>query len=521
VGNKVDVDECDLLEYLCDDPNTKAIGFYLESFSDGRRFANVCRNSTKPIVVLKGGKSQRGAEAAMSHTASMAGNYKVTRGVMAQSGIIEAKDFKQMVDLCRSLAACGSIRKENRDGRIAIISFSGGAGIVASDFIEEQNLKVADLSDKTVGTLKEIYPKWMPVANPIDLWPAIEINGAAKAYNTATEAVLGDPGIDAVIIQVMAGNPVFEVDLTNIAAMAKKADKPVFFWLIGRRDDEANFQSASRDYRLPAFTELFRAVECMSAVFRFGGRDGYSDASKSIEAASGDREKTVNQALNNSLDNKFGPLDEHASKTFLAACGIPVVEEKIADNYPSLKDIIASSKYPVVMKGLPERVEIHKTDRGLVKLNIKSEEEAKNTFETLMNNMGGKGRVLVYSQVGGRFELIAGLIRDQEFGPCVMLGVGGIMAEVINDVAFAMAPLSISDALMMMDNLRSRKMFDGFRGEKAADKKKVAQLLVDLGNIGVNYPRIKEIDVNPFIISESEPIAVDASIILTEEDKKK
>ncbi len=172
LGNKVDVDECDVLEYFLDDPDTGVIGLYLESFSDGRRFLDLCRRSAKPIVVLKGGRSRQGAEAALSHTASLAGNQRIVTGALAQAGVTEARDFKQMMDLCRSLA----LMKPSAAGsdRVAVLTLSGGAGIVATDFVAEQGLAMADLSESTRQSLATLFPEWMPVSNPVDLWPAVE-----------------------------------------------------------------------------------------------------------------------------------------------------------------------------------------------------------------------------------------------------------------------------------------------------------------------------------------------------------
>ena len=190
IGNKIDVNECDLLSYLIQDANTEVIGHYLESFSDGRRFTELCRKSTKPIVVLHGGKSRKGAEAAMSHTASMAGNHKIISGALAQAGVTEAGDFHQMMDICRSLSA--RPRPAGRHGRIAVLTFSGGSGIVASDFMEEHGLTVAELSRETKDALGRLFPDWMPVGNPVDLWPAIEKHGGTNVdvYSTALSAVL-------------------------------------------------------------------------------------------------------------------------------------------------------------------------------------------------------------------------------------------------------------------------------------------------------------------------------------------
>lgn len=221
IGNKVDVNECDLMPHLLQDTNTKVVGLYLESFSDGRLFADLCRRSDKPIVLLYGGKSRKGAEAAISHTASLAGNQRVISGVLAQAGVIEATDFKQMIDICRSLAATEA--HPERPGRVAILTFSGGAGIVSSDFIEKHGLSVAELSLSTKETLKGLFPEWMPVSNPVDLWPAMERHAGSRVdvYGTALKAVLRDPSVDSVFVHTYAGNIRIKLDIADLAEQSK------------------------------------------------------------------------------------------------------------------------------------------------------------------------------------------------------------------------------------------------------------------------------------------------------------
>jgi len=221
IGNKVDVDECELLEYFLGDPETAVVGLYLESFSDGRRFLEICRRSLKPIVVLKGGKSVKGAAAAMSHTASLAGNSAVISGALAQAGVVEAVDFKQMMDLCRALAMYPEVPRRVTGG-VAVLTFSGGAGIVSSDFIEKTTLSIAELSGPSKDALKKINPEWMPVANPIDLWPAVEKGGSEKAYAEAVKAVCADPNVDVLLLHYYAGGFSLNFDISNLIEIAKK-----------------------------------------------------------------------------------------------------------------------------------------------------------------------------------------------------------------------------------------------------------------------------------------------------------
>jgi len=268
VGNKIDVDECDLLPWLIADKDTAVVGLYLESLLRGRRFIDICRSSPKPIVVLKGGKSAKGAQAAMSHTASLAGNERIIQGAFAQAGVVEASDFKQMMDLCRTLSMVPP-RGNGRPGRVAILTFSGGAGIVSTDFLEAKGLEVADLSEQTKASLGKLYPEWMPVSNPVDLWPAMERNvgGNVDVMGQALTAVLADPQVDAVLLHAFVGSFRILFDIKDLAQQTNAAGKPAFIWLLGKREEVFRCYTEARDLGVPVFSEIGRAVECMAAVF--------------------------------------------------------------------------------------------------------------------------------------------------------------------------------------------------------------------------------------------------------------
>ena len=266
IGNKADINECDILEYLIDDPDTGVIGLYLESIPDGRRFIDLCRRSANPIVVLRGGKSRTGAEAAMSHTASLAGNGGVISGALATAGVVEAYDFKQMMDLCRSLANYPEIPMADCR-RVGILTMSGAAGILSADFIEAHGLQVAELSHTAVEKLQEIYPEWMPVSNPVDLWPAVELNGRKKAYRHSFQALCEDSEVDAILFHIFVGGHA-AANVSALVEMARKAGKPLFGWVMGKRDEAHKFQLHAREQEIPVFGELYRAVECMAAVLK-------------------------------------------------------------------------------------------------------------------------------------------------------------------------------------------------------------------------------------------------------------
>jgi acyl-CoA synthetase (NDP forming) len=505
IGNKVDVDECDLLEWLLDDPHTKAIGLYLESVADGRRFMELCRRSRKPIVVLKGGKSAGGAEAAMSHTASLAGHGGVVSGAFAQVGVVEAHDFAQMMDICRTLAQYPEAPKTNRR-RVAILTGSGGAGIVSADFVDEVGLELAELSEATQRELQSVYPEWMPVANPVDLFPAIDRNGPI-AFLVAFKALCADPDVDAVLFHFF-GLRAQDNRISPLVETIKRSGKPVIGWLIGQREPLERVQQQAAAEGIPVFRELYRATECLAAVFKQRARG--SGTEPDFPASP---KRDVPAELRVLLEGARGVLDEHRSKQILSAMGVPVVEERLVASASEAGAAAAELGFPAVMKGLSPG-KIHKTELGLVRLGVASRRKAAEHFRSLMEAMDGSGSVLVQRQVSAELELIVGMIQDQQFGPCVMLGLGGVLAEVFREAVFAVAPLSRSDALRLIARLGAQQLLDGFRGAPAVNREALARILVQVGELGCTCPSVREVDINPVLVNDGEPVAVDASVIL-------
>ncbi len=526
IGNKMDVDECEILEYLINDPDTKAIGLYLETIKDGRKFMETCGKTSKPIVILLGGKSKGGAAAALSHTASMAVNGAIASGAMAQAGVIEAEDFNEMMDICRSLAAYPDL-KVSGEGRIAVLTYTGGAGIVSSDFIDKSSLKLADLSPSTINKLKAVFPDWMPISNPVDLWPAVERNGADAAYGTAVKAACEDPGVDGIFIHAFTGGFSLNIDMDFLANQMKLAEKPVFCWVIGTDKAVKKLRKEAIIKNIPVFAEISRAVKCIDKVF---SRKKILEQKSSLNKDSSHNKKdtrrkdipliNTNNLFNLSKktyqiiksDSKI--LDEYISKQILSECGIKTSKEFIADSAEDAEKYATTLGFPIVMKGIIHD-RIHKSDSGLVKLGINSKQEVITAFEELTLAMDGNGKVLVQQQIKGNIELIAGLVRDPQFGPCIMVGLGGVMAEILNDSVFAIAPLTHIQAMELIERLKNQKLINGFRGEQALDRYAFADILVRLGMLGYNNREIKEIDINPLIICKGQPIAVDASIILS------
>ena len=505
IGNKSDVDECDILEYLLNDDDTDAIALYLESIPRGRRFIELADQSPKPIVVLKGGKSSAGARAALSHTSSLAGNARLQDSVLTQAGVTIAHDFQQMMELTRALAM---IPDTPPHCRTAIITLSGGAGILSCDLLEEQGLSVAELSPETKKELAAVFPDWFPSSNPVDLFPAFALKGPIAAYDGAFNAVIKDPNVDAIFIHYFAGLYPSYGALPSIKEAADKAGKVLIMWVIGLSDSLRTFKRDCQESGIPAHGELSRAVECLAAASRYKRRKPVAvNNTEAKPVLPSGAAKLVSKGKGRRI------WDEFDSKQLLALCGIPVVDEQIAKTMGDALSFAREIGYPVVMKGLAPG-EVHKTESGLVRLNLATSSGVKNAFEELMKRMNGQGRILLQRQMSIDYELIAGYLLDAQFGPCVMFGLGGIFSELQRDVVFATAPLTEQSALELIFRIKGNKLLQGFRGMTPINQKAMAGVLVRLGNLGAACPAIEQIDINPLIVSGGNPVAVDASIIL-------
>ncbi len=265
IGNRADVDECDLLEYLLKDPDTDVIALYLESIPRGRLFAKMVQRSTKPIVVLKGGRSKAGAVAAKSHTFSLAGNSRLLTSVLEGSGVIFADEIFQMMDVADALAG---IRRLNPACRTAIVTLSGGAGILACDALEKRGLTVAQLSDETSKALGEVFPAWMPVSNPVDLFPAVSSHGRDTVFGRAVSAVLNDPNVDVLLIHFVAGLE-GAPDLADLKKRADERGKLVSFWLMGLEKGCERFRREARALGILVHQDVSRLADCLWAASKF------------------------------------------------------------------------------------------------------------------------------------------------------------------------------------------------------------------------------------------------------------
>jgi acetate---CoA ligase (ADP-forming) len=265
IGNKCDVHETELLEYLIADEHTGVIGCYLESIMDGRKFLSLARSTAKPIVVLKSGRSPMGARAAMSHTASLSGASGIYTGAFRQAGIVPVYDVHEMMDFARGFSmtpACPA------DGGTAVVTFSGGAGIVTADLLHDHQLPMADLGAVTLARMERVFPSWMKPSHPVDLWPAVEANGLEPVYLAAVESLMEDPGVDSILIETVGWGSSPTDYITKIGEMKIRYGKPVVLWMVGAGESTDKIRRASESAGIPSFTEISRCVSFIAGMKR-------------------------------------------------------------------------------------------------------------------------------------------------------------------------------------------------------------------------------------------------------------
>lgn len=510
LGNKADVDECDVLEYLFEDDQTEAIALYLESIPRGKLFLEMLSQSEKPVVVLKVGESEAGVKAAITHTASLAGDAQLTRSLLESSGCVLADDFQHMVDLARTTVI---LPRLPQSARIAVLTPSGASSILACDLFERYGLTLASLSKDTLKSLSLILPSWMPPVHPVDLGPAIEIVGSlSAAVEQAITITCRDQCVDVIMVHYFF----VDGDLLNLESMKKYADqkgKVLVFWGVGFQDDVMAFRREAHRMDVLVFDELSRATECLAAAVRLKTKELGTTRNFT-------RRQSQKEPVPHSENDKNAPLevlDEVESKSILASWEIPVVAERCVSDLSEATEFANEWGYPLVLKGVTAGA-IHKSELGLVEKHIYSQTDLQEAFSKLKSKLGDQDRYLIQPKARIDYELIAGFIQDPQFGACVMVGMGGLFAEFLPDVAFALAPLDKKQALNLLQRIKARHLFDGYRGIDPLERESVANILITLSKKGISATAITQIDINPLAVYRGRPVVLDATIISTSKD---
>ena len=500
-GNEIGISTLDFIDYFIRDPQTEIIAAYLEGAKDAWRLPEIGDKALaagKPVMVWKVGNTEQGQKAAASHTANLGGAMALYQAAFRQKGIIQVEDIQDVVDYGRAFRH-GRLPAGNR---VAIITISGGAGILMTDECIARGMQLAQLAPETVAKLREFVPSYGSLGNPVDVTAAIFND--LTLINRTLQAINDDPGVDciAMINASLQGEIAIRV-ATEIVAVAQKTDKPIFIsW--SARDAVATEAYALLDAaRLPHYKSPVRCGRAMAAV------SWYAEAKRRNEAQRGEQPLRIEKNdIKQRLAGITADVSEHAAKRIVAAYGVAVTLEELTTTQ---EEALAAAKrigYPVAIKVQSPDIS-HKTEARAVRLGIASDGELRSAYDEILANARAYRKdariegVLVQEMVTGGIEAILGVTNDPLFGPAVMFGLGGIFAEVLKDVAFRLAPVTPAMAREMIAEIKGYPLLAGARGRAPADVDALADAIVRLSALAVDLKdHVAELDINPLFVFE-------------------
>lgn len=517
VGNKLDVDEGHLLEYLREDPYTKVIGMYIEGTDRGREFLKQAELTTrvKPVIALKAGRTSSGAKAASSHTGAMSGSDKVYDAAMRQSGVVRVKNIEEMFDL---LQAFSTMPLPEGEG-VAIVTNAGGLGVMAADACSDNGLTLASFEASTVERLKQGLPAAASLYNPID----VVGDADAARYDHAIRTVMDDPNV-ACVVALLA--PTDLVDISSVArtltAFAGSSPKPIVTSFVGGKEMMAPIDML-KAAGIPNYPSPERGIRALAAMVehRHSLDRKESHAVKPIEA---DHE-AVREVISSVRSEGRLQLSENEGKRILKAYGIATPREGIAHDLASALKLAEEIGYPVVMK--VESPDIaHKTDVGGVVLDIDDGQELERSYQVMLSKVREKlpkarvTGVSIQKMVKGR-EVIVGMVRDDQFGPVITFGLGGIFVEIMRDVTQGIAPLDRDDVERMVRSIRAYPMLAGARGKRPGDIPALVEVILKISQMAMEFPELEELEMNPVMVGDEGTgvTAVDALVTIKGEQQ--
>ena len=494
IGNKADVSENDLLDYWQQDENTDVITFYLESFSDGKKFIKyfIEDRITKPVIIVKGGKTFSGIKAASSHTGALGSSDKVVDAVMNQFGIIRADDLNDLFNISKGF--------ENyplpEGNRIAVVTNAGGPAILTVDTLEKNGLVLTEFTEKTIIKLKEIVHPEGSVSNPVDLLPG----GTAEQFKKVNEIVALDKNVDAVISVFV--EPIMVKAFPVIERINKiKSEKPIFQVIMPLPEFWEEYRKNSKR-RKPLFRNPENPAVVISGMLKYKNKPRNRDRLK----------RGVHDEID--LTESIGYfLSQKKVRSLSKIYSLPIIKDRTI----RIKDIAKIDiEYPIVLKAVGENI-IHKSELNGVVINIKSKDDLMEYSDEMTKNFKKQNielnSLLIQPFIHSKFELLVGGFRDPSFGPMVMFGSGGKYVEFLQDTVIKSAYLTNDDIDEMIISTKIGKIIQGVRGDKAVNLDKIKSTIKSVAQMLLDNPEITECDLNPLLVSvDNEIYAVDIRI---------
>lgn len=509
LGNKAVLDEVDLIKEWDQDDNTDVILGYLEGIQRGSEFIKVAKEVTKttPIVVVKSGKTEEGASAAISHTGTISGSDEAYDAAFAQSGVIRAQNVEEMFDYGSILAN----QSPPKSRKVGILTNSGGPGVMATDALAEYGLELAQLEETTLEKLDGVLSSLASRDNPVDL------TGKADEadYRESLEYMIEDDNVGSVVALSAPAAIVSYPVLTEILAEAREeTDKPIVGTLMGGQlssDAQANLESAG----VPNYFDPARAVRALSALVKYGDIQGMDRSTPAHLSVQKQKAQGKLEELRGTGDRVIGlegleVLDHY---------GIPTISAKIARTPEEAADLAENIGSLVVLKVDSPGI-VHKSDAGGVKVGVEPADVAWE-FQSMMDTLSETqpeaeiNGIRVQEMVEGE-EVIVGLKSDPQFGPLIMFGLGGIYVEVMKDVSFGVAPVSTNQARKMVESINGYPILEGVRGKEGVDINSLVDIVQRVSQFAVDHPEIGELDLNPVIASSQGARVADVRFRFTE-----
>ncbi|HHD64348.1 MAG TPA: acyl-CoA synthetase, partial [Desulfobulbaceae bacterium] len=532
VGNEADIRFHEYLKFFTDDPDTRAILMYVEGMRNGRAFLQQAYQTTrvKPVILLKSGRSATGRKSAGSHTGALAGMSEVAKTAFQRAGIVVIENSDELLPAAESLANLPPIKNNN----VVILADGGGHATIAADELTDLKINLLELSEKTQEKLRKILPAAASVRNPIDVAGGGDSNPGIFAE--CAEIILQDHEVGGLLMVGLFGGYsirfaeslrfVEEDAAHRLGKLVKKTEKPIVMHSL-YNFAKPHALELLRYYKIPVQDSLEIACKCIGTLAEYGGYlRGYKAKAK-FTFTKGEKSRARGREIfAQARKEGRNSLLENEAKELLSLHGQVACVDCLATSAEQAVEQAAGIDGAVVMKIVSPDI-LHKSDAGGVKLNLETPEEVRQAYKKIMSNAKKfkfdakiKG-VLVSPMASVGQEIIIGTKIDDQFGPIIMFGIGGVMVEVLKDVAFRVLPISARSARRMIDEIKSAVLLNGFRGRPPVDKKAIQHLLLAVSEIIGSYPEIQEMDLNPVIAYEQGLNVVDARIILTPENKSR
>ena len=519
IGSMIDVDFGDLIDYFGTDPATKSILLYIEGMTEARNFMSAARHFArmKPIIVVKAGKFNESAKAVSSHTGSLTGEDLAYDAAFKRAGVVRVEEVADLFSSAEVL----SMQPLPKGPNLAIITNAGGLGVMATDALMARQGKLAKLSQKTIETLNKSLPHYWSRGNPID------VLGDAKAdrYKAVIEACLADENVDGLlIINIAVGNPTEIAKAIVKTSKEQRNNKTILTSFLGSaraRRKEAEVNQILTKNKIPTFSTPEQAVKAYMYMYQYKRNLEllYETPEETPADITSPRYPLVTLMKDAAIEDRE-ILTEEEAKVVLEYCRIPTVRTLVAQTSEEASRIASRMGYPVVLKILSPQI-THKTDAGGVVLDINNETELRKAFNLIMtrareyNPNAEVIGVTVQPMISrGGYEVIIGAKKDPIFGPVIMFGMGGTMVELFKDVAIGLPPLNQTLARRIMEKTKVYRLLQGYRNQPAANIELLEEILVRFSQMLVDFPQIKEVDINPLLINEKEAFVLDARIMI-------